>query len=68
MLPEAAFELGGSAEAGSAGSAYKIVAVDSLGCLTSLAIWRYQANSWALQKWPSEEQLAESCWFSKALF
>lgn len=68
MLAEAACESGVGAEAGSAGTACKIVAVDSLGFAASLAVWRYQANSRAVEKWPFEEQLAESCWSSKALF
>lgn len=68
MLAEAACEPWVGAEACSAVTAYQIFAVDSLGFVASLAAWRYQANSRAVEKWPSEEQLAKSCWSSKALF
>lgn len=67
VLAEAAFEPGLVAEACSAVAAFKGAAVESLGLVATLAVWRYESSSRAMEKCPYEEQLAESCWSSTAV-
>lgn len=67
MLAEAAFEPRLVAETCSAVTAYKDVAVKSLGLVAALAVQWHKSTSSAVEKCLCEEQLAESCWCAKAL-
>ena len=67
MLAEAASDPWLATEACSAVAAFEGAAVESLGLAATLAVWQYESSSRAVEKCPYQEQLAESCWSSKAV-